>query len=275
MNKREFHNLCNHVREESEAGRFTGNEFWIGTDSKVAERIWHKGVSTDKEWYEVMLDLRESALDCQFLLHLIHVPGSRLICCGVDGLSRGDLQLEKLDGEIYIHLSVDRDHILHSPILLTWIQSWISDPFSLAEPSDWFYRDKQTHTTSARIQSKLWVWYLPLATALDALEELGNGGLKQHEMLLGIVRTSVIMQPDWFKRFVKVTDIHFFIPDVSITECPFNMYKALIFGLYFPLLIQQPWDWSQVQFMGRLGSTLSELHHTDSAGGRDILGQFW
>ena len=36
-NKREFHNLGNCVRGESELGRSTGNEVWIGTASKVAE----------------------------------------------------------------------------------------------------------------------------------------------------------------------------------------------------------------------------------------------
>ena len=38
LNKREFHNRCNHVKEEAEAGRFTGHKVWIGTESKVAER---------------------------------------------------------------------------------------------------------------------------------------------------------------------------------------------------------------------------------------------
>ena len=86
-----------------------------------------------------MLEMREIALERQFLLHLIHVAGSRLIRCGVDVLYSGDSKLEKLDEEIYLHLPVDRDPILRSPTLLTWIQSWTSDPFSLAEPSDWFY----------------------------------------------------------------------------------------------------------------------------------------
>ena len=78
---------------------------------------------------------------------MIHVPGSSLIRCGVDGLSCGDLQLEKFDKEIYLHLPVDCDPILRSPALLTWIQSWISDPFSLVEPSYWFSRAQQTHST--------------------------------------------------------------------------------------------------------------------------------
>ena len=72
-NKREFHNIYNHVKEESEAGRFTGHEVWIGNDSEVAERIWHKGGSTDKEKYEIMLEMQEMALERQFLPYLIHV----------------------------------------------------------------------------------------------------------------------------------------------------------------------------------------------------------
>ena len=79
-----------------------------------------------------MLDIQEISLKRQFLLHLIHVARSRLIRCGVGGISRGDLQLEKLYEEIYIYLPINRDPIFRSPTLLTWIKSWISDTFSLA-----------------------------------------------------------------------------------------------------------------------------------------------
>ena len=77
--------------------RFNGHKFWIGTDSKVSEKIWHRGGYNDKELYEIILEMQEIALKRQFLLHLIHVAASRLICCGVDGPSHGNLQLEKLD----------------------------------------------------------------------------------------------------------------------------------------------------------------------------------
>ena len=63
-------------------------------------------------------------------------------------------------------------------------------------------------------------------------------------MLWGIVIIPVVMQPDWFKRFVKVADIYFFILAGSIHEWTDNMHEALTIGLYFPLLIHQPWDWS-------------------------------
>ena len=61
-------------------------------------------------------------------------------------------------------------------------------------------------------------WSLPPSTALDALEELVNVHLKRHELLWGIVIIPFVMQPDWFKRFAKVTDIYLFIPAGYIPE---------------------------------------------------------
>ena len=69
-----------------------------------------------------MLEMQEISLILQLLLHLIHVASTILIHCGVDGLPHGDLQLENLDEEIYLHLLVDRDSISHSPIIFTWIK---------------------------------------------------------------------------------------------------------------------------------------------------------
>ena len=54
--------------------------------------------------------------------------------------------------------------------------------------------------------------------ALDVLESLGNGPLKRHEIFWGLVIIHVFIQPDCFKRFVKVTDIYIFIPTGSIPE---------------------------------------------------------
>ena len=114
-NKHEFHNLCNHVKYESEVGKFTGHEVWIGTNSEVAERICHKSRYTDKELYGIILEMREITLKCQFLIHFIYVAGSRLRRCDVNGIYRRNLQLENLNEEIYLHLPVNREPILRSP----------------------------------------------------------------------------------------------------------------------------------------------------------------
>ena len=116
-----------------------------------------------------MLEMREISLKHKFLLHLIHVSGSIIIPCFIDGLSRGDLQIENLDEEIYLHLPVNRDPIFRGPTLLTWTQSWISDPFSLAGPSDWISRSQHTHSASISSQSELWFLYFHTGAALDTL----------------------------------------------------------------------------------------------------------
>ena len=46
-------------------------------------------------------------------------------------------------------------------------------------------------------------------------------------MLWGIVIIPIVMQPDWFNWFVKVTDIYFFIPDGYIPEFTYNIHYAL------------------------------------------------
>jgi hypothetical protein len=82
-------------------------------------------------------------------------------------------------------------------------------------------------------------------------------------LLLGVILIPAVLQPDWFIKFVKVTDLYFFIPSGAIPEWPLNMHKALTIGLYFPLLRFNLWDWSNVPFMGRLGGgTLSALYCT-------------
>jgi hypothetical protein len=76
--------------------------------------------------------------------------------------------------------------------------------------------------------------------ALDALEELGKGRLKSHDLLLGFIVIPAVLQPDWFRKFVKVTDLYFFIPSGAIREWPINMHEALTIDLYFLLFRFNP-----------------------------------
>jgi hypothetical protein len=53
------------------------------------------------------------------------------------------------------------------------------------------------------------------------------------------------------------------------------MHEGLTFGVYFPLLRSNPWEWLNVSFMGELGSTLSALYRTDAARAGYLLREFW
>jgi hypothetical protein len=274
-NNREFRNLRNFITTKAMTDRFTGREVWIGTDNKAAVQVWHKGGSSERELYQMSLEVNECAIQFQFIVHLVHVAGTRLISIGIDGLSRGDLDLRKLNQTLYLHLPLDCHPIKRSPDLLNGLRSWITEDFNISLPEDWFTRAQQNYSPQASVLSDIWIWSLPPAAALDALEELGRGRLKRHYLLLGVIVIPAVLQPAWFRKFVKVTDLYFFIPSGAIPEWPLNMHEALTIGLYFPLLRLNPWDWSNVPFMGRLGGTLSALYRADPTNGGDPLRQFW
>jgi hypothetical protein len=123
-NNRKFKHLKDFISAEAYSGQFTGHKVYIGTDSKVAEHIWHQGGSTSQELYTIMLELRELALKFQFLLHLIHFAASRIVHCGVDGLSRVEVELGKLTEDIFLDLSLlDTDPLLLIPSLLNLLTS--------------------------------------------------------------------------------------------------------------------------------------------------------
>jgi hypothetical protein len=110
-NNREFRNLRNFITTQAMAGRFTGREVWIGTDNKVAVQVWHKGGSSGRESYQMSFEVNECAIKFQCVVHLVHVAGTRLISIGIDVLSRGDLDLGKMNQTLYLHLPLD-----HHPI---------------------------------------------------------------------------------------------------------------------------------------------------------------
>ena len=71
--------------------------------------------------------------------------------------------------------------------------------------------------------------------------------------------------------FVNIVDLYFFIPDGAIEKWPSNMHEGLTIGIYFPFLINAPYDWNKVLFMGKLGSKLSALYSSDTARSGNIL----
>jgi hypothetical protein len=92
---------------------------------------------------------------------------------------------------------------------------------------------------------------------------------------MGVIIIPKYFRPEWFRRFIKIVDLYFFIPAGAIEQWPSNMHEGLTLGLYFPLLRNAPHDWNKVPFMGKLGSTLSELYSSDTARGGNLLRQFW
>jgi hypothetical protein len=116
---------------------------------------------------------------------------------------------------------------------------------------------------------------LPPGAALGAVEELGLARFKPHDSLIGIVVVPLLLKPEWFRRYVKNVDLYFFIPVDAISQWPTSMHEGLTIGVFLPLLRYNPWEWSNVSFMDKLGSTLSALYRTDAARAEHLLREFW
>ena len=275
-NWREFRNLLERIRIEANAGRLVAKEVWIATDNSTAEKSFYKGRSSSPELDAMVLELRLIAMRGNFILHLVHVAGTRMIAFGIDGLSRGEKQVGALlhggvAGILPLHLSASE----RSPDLKEWLCSWAGSNLKFAEPIDWFYAAQQGGDYSLPQRDETWVWIPAPAAALDALEELGKGRLKRHETLRGVVVVPTLLTCEWYRRFRKNVDVYFTIPAGSLNEWGAREYESLTIGLYLPLLRHRPWDWKRSAFMVSFGRSVSAMYKEGDPSGGNILREFW
>jgi hypothetical protein len=117
---------------------------WITTDNSTNEKAFLKGGSSSPELDAMVLELKLIAMHGNCILHLVHVAGTWMIAFGIDGLSRGEMQVGALlhggiSGILRLHLSA----IEHSPILADWVKSWTTSKLKIAKPIDWCYNAQQ------------------------------------------------------------------------------------------------------------------------------------
>ena len=63
-------------------------ELFVLTDNTTVEYTYYKGNSTSPKLFELIVRLHKLAFGRGIVIHTIHMPGTRMIECGVDGLSR-------------------------------------------------------------------------------------------------------------------------------------------------------------------------------------------
>ena len=274
-NWREFCNLVEGVREEVDSGRLVGCELWLATDNKNAANCWHHGSSRSRRLFELVLKLKKICLRGNVVLRLVHIAGTRMIQMGIDGLSRGELQLGQLAVPLAAGLPLHLTPIDRSPALRDWLATWISEVFRVATPMDWFYTAQQAGQYDLPETPEVWVWDLHPSTALEALEELALGRLKRHYLLTGVVLIPELLEPEWRRRFCRVVDCYFTIPRGAISAWPEAMHESLTVGLYFPLLQHRPWDWKSVPFLASFGAALSAMYKAHEPHRGDRLREFW
>lgn len=275
-NYRELRNAVEHMREEVYRGRLSGTEVWFGTDNLVAESGYFKGRSSNELLDELILEMIELSIRGNFVLHFFHMAGTRMIAMGIDGASRGELHLGALAPHgrpqvVPLHL----DPITRSPGLVTWVRFWAGEDACVATPEDWFYNAQQSGVYDYPFPTETWIWSLPPAAALDATEELGNGRLKRHEYLQGIVLVPNLLKPEWFRRFRRVVDFYFTIPAGVLPFWPACMHEPLTVGVYLPLLRFQLWDWRRVPFLVRFAYSMQAMCKEGDTSLGSTLREFW
>jgi hypothetical protein len=272
-NWREFRNLLDAVRVEAESGRLVGCELWLATDNSTAASAYYKGTTSSEKLQNMVTELRALTLKGNFVLNVFHIAGTRMIQIGIDGLSRGEMQLGALASTPGSAAPLHKTPLERSPALVDWIQQWMGNNISIAKPHDWFHAAQQAGSEDDH--REFWIWDLAPAAALYALEELGTARLKRHGTLQGIVLVPALLQHEWRRRLIKVTDVYFTIPAGSIPEWPAAMFEPLTVAVYLPLFRCRPWDWKRVPFLVPMGISLSQMYKESPASTRALLRKFW
>ena len=142
-NYRELRNLVDTVEEEATAGYLEGSELWMFTDNSTAESCFHKGNSSSELLHELVLRLRKIELDHCFILHVVHVSGTRMIAQGTDGLSRGSFLEGVMTGkDMLAYVDLAKGAIERQPTLLEYVQSWVKKALQrearILQVEEWF-----------------------------------------------------------------------------------------------------------------------------------------
>ena len=122
-NNRKYHNLNYFIAAEVKYGRLTVREVWIWTDNEFTEIIYHKGSLTDKELFEINLELIEVYIKKQFFLKIAHVAGTQMIFSAVDELSQGELLLGDSITDMHYQMNFYASPFSWRPYLKGWIAS--------------------------------------------------------------------------------------------------------------------------------------------------------
>jgi len=264
-NYRELHNLILGIEEAVSAGVLNNTELFLFTDNISAEAAFHKGTSSSKTLFNLVLRLRVLQMHCGLFLHVIHVAGSRMQAQGTDDLSRGTLASGVLRGVdmlsfVPLHLSaLDR-----SPALSQWVSSWAPGELTWLQPFDWY-------TIGHRPACH--VWTPPPSAAEVALAQLAAATHKRpnqhHIVIIPRLYTS-----HWRRLLGKICDLVFTVP-LGTPFWPANMFEPLLIGLYLPLLSFSPWQFRRTSLLDHVAGQLSSLPRATHDWGGDILRQLF
>ena len=263
-NYREFRNLLEAVRDECGKRSMKGVELFLFTDNTTVEGCFYNGTSSSRVLFNLVLDLRWLEMEHSLHLHVIHIAGTRMIACGVDGLSRGDLDKGLLRGSSPLEfVDLHRSGIDRSPPLLPWINTWMPEGTKLLSPEGWF---SNGHGKGP------WIWSPPPAAADFALDQLC---IARHRdpSVFHLVVVPRLFTSRWRKQLTKIADYLFTFP-LTFPLWGKSFHEPLLVGFVYPLYSRYPWEFRKTTFLGELDGALRGLLSDDLGRWGDILRKF-
>jgi hypothetical protein len=89
-NYRELMNLVNTMVRAAQESRMDGCEVFLYIDNQTAKGAYRKGIAKSRALFEFIVMLYQLQMECDLILHVICIAGTRMIQLGTDGLSRGE-----------------------------------------------------------------------------------------------------------------------------------------------------------------------------------------
>jgi hypothetical protein len=251
-NYRELRNLVETIEEEAAEGYLEGGELWIFTDNSTAESCVHKGGSTSATLHELVVRLRKSELEQGFVLHVVHVAGSRMIAQGTDGLSRGSFLEGVVAGSSMLSfIDLALPAIRRSPAIVKFVRLWVEPAcgdLKVLSKEQWFVEghgitggEKDAHgmwIPTHASNGKAYLWSPAPVIADVALEECLKAIHKRTDAFHVFVIPR-LFSPRWMRLLYKLADFVFHIPPGS-PHWPCTMHEPLFVGISLPLLNRNP-----------------------------------
>jgi hypothetical protein len=199
-NWRELNNLVCALVGFGEAGHLQGQEMFMFTDNSTAEAAFGKGTSKARPLFELILRLKCLEVECDMILHVVHVSGRRMIAQGTDGLSRADHSQGVMQGQpILDFVPLHLDPLQREPQLLSWLRK-VTDGLhpTFLTPDDWFTRGHGVGT---------FIWCCAPASAEVVVEQLGRARLKRPESM-HLIMVPRIMTGRWRRHLTRGSEIY-------------------------------------------------------------------
>jgi hypothetical protein len=281
-NFRELRNLVESIEHEVERGRLRNAELFMFTDNSTAEAAYHKGSSSNKRLFELVLRLRRLEMTAGLKIYVIHISGKRMIGHGTDGLSRGNLTEGVMAGQNFLDFFPLEQTVLdRSPDVLRTIRCWFpGEPLEVLTPKDWYQKGhdlrgwkRGCHLNYPIIRAGSYLWQPAPAAAKFAIEELRRARLKRQDSLHVFVCPR-LFTTQWRKQLYKVADLVFEIPCGALDDWDDSHFEPLVVGICFPFLNHRPWQLRNCPKVLAVGGKLHQMWKTAPTDAGSFLFKF-